>query len=390
VRLATRTRLIEPSATIELTRKAAQLRAEGVAVIAFTAGEPDFDTPAPITDAAVEALRAGDTRYVAKGAAALQQAICDRTFEDRGVRYEPKQVLVSCGAKHSLANACLALLGPGDEAIVLGPYWLSYPEMIRVAGAEPVIVMASVADGFVPRPEDVRRAVTSKTRAIILNSPSNPTGVVYSRETMEALVAIAVENDLVIIADEIYDRLVYDGIEFVSVLHLDPALKDRVVLVNGASKTFAMTGWRIGWALGPSDVIGAMGAIQSHTTSNPTSFCQTATVEAFRSALATASVMRASFEARRNLMLDEMKPLKKARCVTPGGAFYLFVDVSAYIERFGLSGSGAIADLLLEKAAVVVVPGASFGDDNCIRLSFATSEANIRAGIARVVQALET
>ncbi len=390
MRLAARTELIAPSATIELARKAAQLRAEGVDVIGFTAGEPDFDTPTAITDAAINALRSGDTRYVAKGGSALQKAICDQVLEDRGVHYEPKQVLVSCGAKHSLANACMALLGPGDEAIVLGPYWLSYPEMIRVAGAEPVIVPSSVDDGFAPRPADVRRAVTPRTRMLLLNSPSNPSGAVYSRETMESLVEIAVENDLAIVTDEIYDRLVYDGIELVSVFDVDPSLTDRTVLVNGASKTFAMTGWRIGWALGPTDVIGAMNAIQSHTTSNPTSFCQTATVEAFRSALATAGEMRASFEARRNLMLEAMKPLTGARCVTPGGAFYLFVDVSAYIRKFGVSGSGGIADLLLEKAAVVVVPGDSFGDDNCIRLSFATSESNIRAGLARMVETLES
>ncbi len=389
MKLAHRTEIITPSATIALTQKAARLKAEGVDIVGFTAGEPDFDTPAPVVEAGIQAIRGGDTRYSAKADKALRETVCERVAADRGVTYEPSQVLISCGAKHSLANACMALLDAGDEAIILGPYWLSYPEMVRLAGATPVCVTARADEGFLPSPEAVRAAVTPRTRLIIINSPSNPTGVVYPRETMRALAEIAVENDLWIVTDEIYDAILFEKSGFVSVFDLDAALASRTILVNGASKMLAMTGWRMGWALGPKDAIDAMGAIQSHSTSNPTSFCYAAVLEGLRACADEVEAMRRSFEQRKDLILAEMKALPGARTVPPKGAFYVFPEVSAYLAKLGLTDSDALATWLLEKARVIVVPGGAFGDDRCIRLSFATSEKAIREGVGRLVAALE-
>jgi len=388
VRLAKRAMRVTPSATIGLTRKAAALKAQGVDLVAFTAGEPDFDTPDCIKEAAIEAIRAGDTKYVAKGEKALAEAIREATLAERGVEYDPSQVLVSCGAKHSVANACLALLDSGDEAVIPSPYWLSYPEMVRLADAVPVAVDTSPEDGFVPDPDAIRAALTDRTRLIILNSPSNPTGAVFPPAVVREIGRIAVEHDLWVIADEIYDKLVFSGSTFSSVLEAGPELVDRTILINGASKTWAMTGWRIGWALGPKAAISAMSAMQSHLTSNPTSFCQTATVEGFRSARESVAMMKAAFQTRRDLMLEALAPLCHARTPVPGGAFYVFPDVAPYIEQLGLEGSITFSEWLLEQARVVVVPGEPFGNDRCIRLSFATSEAAIEQGVCRLVSAL--
>lgn len=389
MRLAHRTNQITPSVTIGLSQKAQALKQQGVDLVAFTAGEPDFDTPAPIVEAAVEALRGGDTKYVPKGISALKKAICDRTFEERGVRYEPSQVLVSCGAKHSLANACLALLEEGDEALIVAPYWLSYPEMVTLAGATPVYVETTAASGFVPDPDAVREKVTDRTRLLIVNSPSNPTGATFPRHVVHELGRIAIERGLWVLADEIYDKLVFSGSEFASVLEVGGDIVGRTILINGASKTYAMTGWRIGWALGPPAAISAMSAIQSHTTSDPTSFSQTATVTALAMDQAVVEHMRADFERRRDIMLEELRALRRAEVAVPGGAFYVFPNVAAYIQQLGLGGSVELSEWLLEKARVVVVPGKAFGDDGCIRLSFAVSEANIREGVRRIAHALE-
>lgn len=388
MRLAERATQVTPSATIGLTKKAAALKAEGVDLIAFTAGEPDFDTPEVIKAAAIAALRAGDTKYVPKGGTALREAVARRTNETRGTAYESSQVLVSCGAKHSISNVALALLEEGDEVILLAPYWLTYPETVKLAGAIPVAVDASPAAGFVPDPADIRSAVTDRTRMIILNSPSNPTGVVYPADVIQAIADIAREADLWVLTDEIYDELVYGGSEFTSILSAGEDMVERTLVVNGASKTYAMTGWRIGWTLGPATVIKAMGAIQSHLTSDPTSFCQTATVAAFEGAREEVKAMRDAFERRRGIMMEALEALDKAITPVPGGAFYVFPDVSAYMHEKGLSGSLEMAEWLLEEAKVVVVPGEPFGNDSCIRLSFAVSDESIRGGVERIARAL--
>ncbi|MBD3174129.1 MAG: aminotransferase class I/II-fold pyridoxal phosphate-dependent enzyme [Armatimonadia bacterium] len=388
MRLATRATQVTPSATIGLTQKAAALKAEGVDLIAFTAGEPDFDTPDAIKSAAVEAIKAGDTKYVPKGGAELKKTIAEWTNKQRGTSYEAGQVLVSCGAKHSISNAALALLEEGDEVILPAPYWLTYPETVKLAGAVPVAVDASPSQGFVPDPDDIRKAITPKTRMIVLNSPSNPTGAVYPAEVIKAIADIARESDLWVMADEIYDKLVYEGSEFVSILDAGEDMAERTLLINGASKTYAMTGWRIGWTLGPTPVIKAMTAIQSHLTSNPTSFCQTATLASFENVAAEVEEMRQAFERRRGVMMEAMKALDKAVTPLPGGAFYVFPDVSAYIANKGFSGSVEMAEWLLENAKVVVVPGEPFGNDACIRLSFAVSDENIERGVERLAQAL--
>lgn len=388
LRLATRATQVTPSATIGLTKKAAALRAEGVDLIAFTAGEPNFDTPEAIKAAAIQAIQAGDTKYVPKGGTALKDAIAAWTNRTRGTSYAPAQVLVSCGAKHSISNAALALLEEGDEAILPAPYWLTYPETVKLAGATPVAVDASPAQGFVPDPDDIRAALTDRTRMIILNSPSNPTGAVYPAEVIHAIADIAREADLWVLTDEIYDELVYEGSEFVSILSAGEDMVERCIVINGASKTYAMTGWRIGWTLGPAPVIKAMGALQSHLTSDPTSFCQTATVAAFEGAQEEVKAMRAAFQRRRGVMMEAMRSLDKAVTPLPGGAFYVFPDVSAYIHDKGFSGSLEMAEWLLEHAKVVVVPGEPFGNDSCIRLSFAVSDENIERGVERIAQAL--
>lgn len=389
MKLAHRTQIIAPSATIALTQKAARLKAKGVDIVGFAAGEPDFDTPVAVADAAVAAIRAGDTRYAARADRPLREAICERVLAERGIPYEPSQVLVSCGAKHSLANACLALLEEGSEAIILGPYWLSYPEMVRLAGGTPVFVNAAAAEGFVPSPKAIRAAVTPRTRVIIVNSPSNPTGVVFPRETMDAIAQIAQEHDLWIVTDEIYDAILFEDSGFTSVFDIDKSLASRTILVNGASKMLAMTGWRMGWALGPREAIDAMAAIQSHSTSNPPSFCYAAVLAGLTSCAEEVEAMRCSFEARKDLILEELKALPGAHTVAPKGAFYVFPEVSAYIHKLGLRNADELAAWLLEKARVIVVPGGAFGDDRCIRLSFATSEAAIREGVGRLVAALE-
>ncbi len=394
MRLSSRSRRLKPSATLAITAKAKQMRAEGVDVIGFGAGEPDFGTPDHVVDAAVEALRGGDTRYTPVGGTpALRAAIAEALRRDYGLEYGPGEITVSCGAKHTLYNLFMALLDEGDEVIIPAPYWVSYPEQVRLAGGAPVIVPTREDDGFRLAPGDLEAALSPRTRALVLNSPSNPTGSLYRREHLAALAEVLRGTDAVVVSDDIYHRLVYGGGSFVSILHVEPGLRDRVVIVNGVSKTYAMTGWRIGYAAGPADLIKAMETLQSQSTSNPTSFAQRGALAALSGPQDCVEAMRRAFAERRDLIVRGLNAIPGITCALPDGAFYAFPNVSGlYGRRAGdreIRGSLDLAAYLLDEARVAVVPGQPFGSDAHLRLSYATSPEAIREGLARIQEAVD-
>ncbi|MDW7709815.1 MAG: pyridoxal phosphate-dependent aminotransferase [Deferrisomatales bacterium] len=393
MKLSPRAEQIKPSATLAIDAKAKQMKAEGIDVLGFGAGEPDFPTPGHIVNAAVSALHDGDTRYTPVGGTAeLKGAICRSLERDYGLRYTPGEVTASCGAKHTLFNLFLALLDAGDEVIIPAPFWVSYPEQVQVAGATPVIVPTREEDGFRLRPETLEAAITPRTRALILNSPSNPTGAMYGRLHLEALAEVLRGTDLLVVSDDIYQKLVYEGGRFVGILEVAPELRDRVVIVNGVSKTYAMTGWRIGYAAGPAALIGAMEKLQSQSTSNPTSFAQKAAAVALTGPQECVAEMVAEFARRRDFLVEGLNALPGIRCPLPQGAFYAFPNVSGlYGSRFQgeeLRDSFDLARFLLDEARVAVVPGAPFGSDHHVRLSYATSREVIAEGLARFEAAL--
>ena len=380
---------MRPSATLAISAKAAAMRKEGIDVISFGAGEPDFDTPQHIKQAAIEAINSGFTKYTpASGTPELKEAIAEKLKRENGLDYSPSQIIVSCGAKHSIYNALMAICDPGDEVIIISPYWVSYPEMVRLAGGVPVIVETEMENDYLPSPDAIRSKISPKTKAIIVNSPSNPTGSVCTEEILREIGELAVEGDFYIISDEIYEKLIYDGLRHVSIAALDERFKERTILINGVSKSYSMTGWRIGYAAGPEEVISAMSRIQSHSTSNPTSISQAAALEALRGPQEEVERMRAEFERRRELICGKLDEIEGIRYFKPKGAFYVFVDVSAFYEKLGVRGSVEFADHLLEKAKVALVPGVAFGDDRCVRLSFATSDEAIVEGLERIKAAL--
>ncbi|GAB6157364.1 pyridoxal phosphate-dependent aminotransferase [Desulfotomaculum varum] len=393
MRLAERALGISPSPTLSIDAKAKQMKAAGIKVISFGVGEPDFDTPDHIKEAAVAAIHAGETRYTpAGGTLKLKQAIVDKFRRENGLEYQTNQIVVSVGAKHSLYNAFQVLCQPGDEVILPAPYWVSYLEQIKLAGAQAVIVQTREANGFKLTPQELKAAITDKTRVFLLNSPSNPTGAVYSRDELAALGEVLLEHNITIISDEIYEKLLYDGLEHVSIASLSPQLKENTVVINGVSKAYAMTGWRIGYAAAPAPVAKAMADLQSHSTSNPTSIAQAASVAALNGSQDEVAAMVVEFAKRRDYMLERVKALPGVSCPKPGGAFYLYPNVSAY---FGKSYQGRVvnsatdlADLLLEVAEVAVVPGIAFGGDDFIRLSYATSMENIKEGMDRIEKLL--
>lgn len=380
---------MRPSATLAISAKAAAMRKEGIDVISFGAGEPDFDTPQHIKQAAIEAINSGFTKYTpASGTPELKEAIAEKLKKENNLDYSPSQIIVSCGAKHSIYNALMAICDPGDEVIIISPYWVSYPEMVRLAGGVPVIVETEMENDYLPSPDAIRSKISPKTKAIIVNSPSNPTGSVCTEEILREIGELAVEGDFYIISDEIYEKLIYDGLRHVSIAALDERFKERTILINGVSKSYSMTGWRIGYAAGPEEVISAMSRIQSHSTSNPTSISQAAALEALRGPQEEVERMRAEFERRRKLICGKLDEIEGIRYFRPKGAFYVFVDVSAFYEKLGVRGSVEFADHLLEKAKVALVPGVAFGDDRCVRLSFATSDEAIVEGLERIKAAL--
>jgi len=391
--VSTRARNLVPSATLAIGAKARQMQADGIDVIGFAQGEPDFDTPDHIKEAAIQAARDGFTKYTATGGInELKDAVVTKLKRDNGLNYTRNQVLISCGGKHSLYNVFQALLDPGDEVIIPAPYWVSFPEQVKLCDAKPVIVHTSEAQGFRLNRQVLEPAVTARTKLVVLNSPSNPTGAALSRAELEGIAALAVERGLVVVSDETYEALVYDGYQHVSIASLSDAMYARTIVVNSMSKAYAMTGWRLGYAAGPAEVIKAMDGLQGQMTSNPTSFAQRGAVVALTSSQEPTHRMREEFAKRRRYIVDRLNAMPKIRCHNPEGAFYVFPNVSAlYGRRFGnkaITNSTEFTTFLLEAARIAVVPGVEFGNDNHVRISYATSMANIEKGMNRMAEAV--
>jgi aspartate aminotransferase len=377
--ISTRAALLNPSLTLSIDSKAKAMKAEGIDICGFGAGEPDFDTPDHIKAAAIAALEQGFTKYTpSSGLPELRQAIADKLAADNGLEYRPSQVIVSNGAKHSCYNAILATCERGDEVIIPSPYWVSYPDMVRLAGAEPVIVQTNERNGWKMTAEEFENAMTPRTKMVIINSPGNPTGSVYSRAELEAIVNVAAEEDIYILSDEIYEKLVYDDAEHVSIASLSKQAYDLTITVNGFSKSYAMTGWRLGYMGAPEAIAKAVDSIQSHSTSNPCSFAQKGAIAALKGDQQPLSDMHDEFDMRRNYMYDRISKIPNITAVRPLGAFYVLVNIS----QLGLTSQN-FGDRLLSKANVAVIPGAAFGDDRTVRLSYATSIDIIKKGLDR-------
>jgi len=381
---------VRPSPTGAVLALAAELRAAGRDILSLGAGEPDFDTPEHIRAAAIAAIEAGQTRYTPiDGTAELKAAICAKFRRENELTYAPGEVLVTSGAKQALFNLCLALLGPGDEAIVPAPYWVSYPDMVRLAGAEPVFVGAGIEQDFKITPAQLEAAITDRTRLLILNSPSNPTGASYGRAELQALGAVvAAHPGIVVLADDIYEHIHWAREPFVSFAAACPALQGRTVTVNGVSKAYAMTGWRIGYAAGPAPLISAMKTIQSQSTSNPCSISQAAAVVALNGDQAPVAEMKAAYRARHRYFVDALNTIEGLECRHGEGTFYAFPKVRGVLDRLGLESDIALAEFLLSEADLAVVPGSAFGAPSYLRLSFACSMASLEQAVARLERVL--
>jgi aspartate aminotransferase len=391
--LAERTKLVKPSVTLAIAAKAGKLRSEGIDVVNFSAGEPDFDTPQRIKDAAIEALHKGMTKYTdVKGIEPLREVIAEKYRREHGLAYRKEDVLVSCGAKHSIYNVLQAVVSPGDEVVIPAPYWVSYSDMALLAGGVPKLIPTNESTGFRIKPAQLQAALTPKTRVFLLNSPCNPTGATYSRDELRAITAVLEKHDCLVLADDIYEKIVYDGFQIENIVALRPALRDRTIIINGVSKTYAMTGWRIGYALGPSDVTAAAAKIQSQSTSNPTSIAQAAALEAIRGPQEEIAPMVREFHRRRDAIVEKLNQVDGIHCRKPEGAFYVFPNVAALIGRTAngkrLGSPCDVADYLLEEAKVAVVPGEDFGSNEHIRFSYATSLQDIEKGCARIREAV--
>ena len=379
---------IEESMTLAITAKAKQLKANGVDIVSFGAGEPDFNTPKNIRDFAIARIEKGGNGYTeASGLLELKKAVCDKLLKDNQLTYHPKQIVVSSGAKHSLFNALQAVCNPGDEVIIPSPYWVSYYELAKMSDAEPVLVSSEASNFFKVTVEQLEAAVTEKTKVLMLNSPNNPTGAVYTEEELRAIGAFATKHDLYILSDEIYEKLVY-GEKHISIASLSQDLYDRTIVVNGLSKAYAMTGWRIGYTASSETIANVMSNIQSHATSNPNTIAQYAGIEALNGDQTTIEEMRVAFEARKNFMVETIAKMPHVTCVEPKGAFYVMMNISHFngktIDGVTIKGSLDFAAVLLEKANVAVIPGIAFGVDDYIRLSYATSMQNIEEGLRRI------
>jgi aspartate aminotransferase len=389
MKLSQRAQRIDLSKTLEVDAKAKKMKAEGINVIGFGAGEPDFETPLHIKNAAKKAIDDGFTRYTpAAGVLELKEAICQKFKKDNGLAYDPEDIVVSNGAKHSLTNAFMAILEPGDEVIVPAPFWVSYPQMVKMFDGVPVIVETSERDRFKLKPEKLKKALTKKTRAIIVNSPSNPTGMIYTKEELEKIAQVALDNDLMIISDEIYEELIYGDHKHISIASFGKEVKERTIVVNGLSKAYAMTGWRMGYSASPRKVAKAMMNIQSHATSNPNSIAQQASIAALLGGKDCVLEMKVEFEKRRDYMVGQLNLIDGLSCMMPDGAFYVMLNVSrlfgkAYGEK-KIFNSDEFSQILLEEAHVAVVAGSSFGADPYVRLSYATSLEVIKEGIRRI------
>jgi len=391
--LSERARNIKPSPTLAIDAKAKAMKAGGGDVVNFGVGEPDYDTPENIKEAAIKAIKEGFTKYTPVGGIdSLKDAIIEKFKKDNNLGYSREEIVVSCGAKHSLYNIAQALYGEGDEVVIPSPYWVSYPDQVLLNAAVPVFVKTFEKDKFMLKADALKSHITKNTKAIILNSPSNPTGLTYDKKTLEGIAEIALKHKLYVISDEIYEKLTYDGFTHTSIASLGGEIKSRTLVVNGLSKAYAMTGWRIGYAAGPKDVIKAMTNIQSQSTSNPTSIAQKAAVEALTGPQDFIKTMLVEFDNRRKYLVSELNSIPGVSCLTPTGAFYAFPNISKlYGKQIGgkkISSSSDLALYLLEKANVALVPGRAFGDDNYIRLSYATSMENLEKGVKRIREAV--
>nr|VFK54344.1 MAG: aspartate aminotransferase [Candidatus Kentron sp. TUN]VFK55097.1 MAG: aspartate aminotransferase [Candidatus Kentron sp. TUN]VFK56418.1 MAG: aspartate aminotransferase [Candidatus Kentron sp. TUN] len=391
--LSNRVQGVKPSPTLAAIARAAELKAAGRDIIGLGAGEPDFDTPSHIKEAAKKALDDGFTRYTpVDGLPSLKKAIVNKFARDNGIEYAPGQILVSCGGKHSLFNLTQALLNPGDEVIIPAPYWVSYPDIVMLAEAAPVIVQTDTEAGFKVTPEDIERAITPKTRLIILNSPSNPTGVCYRRDELIALGEILRKHPRIFIAtDDIYEQILWTEEPFCNILMACPDLYDRTIVLHGVSKSYAMTGWRIGYAAGPAKLIQAMKTIQSQSTSNPTSFAQIGAQTALEEDQNFVREMTQIFKGRHNFVVHDLNSLKHVYCLPAQGAFYVFPDVRTAISALdGIDDDIAFSEYLIEKVGVALVPGSAFGAPGFVRISIATSERDLHSGLERLADVLGT
>ncbi|HLG43906.1 MAG TPA: pyridoxal phosphate-dependent aminotransferase [Nitrospirales bacterium] len=393
MKLAKRVGRISPSPTLRITSEAKALAARGVDVIDFASGEPDFDTPALVKEAGIAAIRSGFTKYTeSAGIVELRSAVVDKLRRDQGLTYDKSQVLISCGAKHTLYNLAQALFEAGDEVIIPAPYWVSYPDQVLLNDATPVLVPTSEATGFQLTGDLLQRHVTARTKAVILNTPCNPTGTAYDRRALEAIAEVALRHGLLVVSDEIYEKLLYDGRTHVSIASLGPEIYAHTVVVNGVSKAYSMTGWRIGYAAGPKDLIAAMATVQSQSTSNPNSMAQKAAVVALHEGEPFIKGMVAEFDKRRRFMVDRLNTIPGIRCALPHGAFYAFPHVGNLFGRRSPDGpidtANGLAAYLLKEARVAMVPGEAFGAPDHIRFSYATSMPNIVEGLERIEAAV--
>ena len=394
MKISQRAQSVPPSATIAVTSRAKAMKAEGIDVLGFAAGEPDFDTPDFIKDAAIEALKKGQTKYTpAAGTPDLRKAIAEKLKKENNLTYTFEQIVVNLGAKHSVYEAMQAVLDPGDEVLLPAPYWVTYPEAIKLAGAKTVVLETSAETGYRITPEQLKNAITDKTAMLVMNSPSNPGGFCYSPDELKALAMVLEGTQVMVMSDEIYERLVYGNTKFVSFAALSEDAYNRTLTINGMSKAYSMTGWRLGYTAGPLDVIKAMSRLQDHSTSNPVTFSQFGAIAALKDTTGAVEKMRVEFEKRGKLMAEKLNAIDGIQCRQPEGAFYCFPDVSAHygktIGGVTLNNSMDFASALLEQAKVAVVPGDPFGSPKNIRLSFACSMEQIEKGIDRIQQWLQ-
>ncbi len=394
MQLAERVNRIKPSPTFAAAAKAAAMRSQGIEVISFAQGEPDFDTPENIKEAAYRAIKEGVTKYTpAAGFPELKDAIIQKFKRDNRLTYERSQIIASAGAKLCIYNLAQAILGTGDEVIIPAPYWVSYTDIVLLADAQPVVIPTQEENGFKITPAQLKTAINSRTKAIILNSPCNPTGTVYTEKELKDLADLILANKILIIADDIYEKFVYDGTVFTSIASLGKEIQDQTVVINGVSKTYAMTGWRIGYAAGPKEIIAAMDKVQTQNVSNPVSFCQKAAIEALTGPQDSVTKMVAEFDRRRRYIVQRLNALPGITCSLPAGAFYAFPNITSLFGKKWkgkvLSNSADVTDFLLEEARVAVVAGSGFGDDKYIRLSYATSMSNIERGMDQIQRALD-
>ncbi|MDD3766482.1 MAG: pyridoxal phosphate-dependent aminotransferase [Eubacteriales bacterium] len=379
---------ISPSPTLSIDAKFKDMIANGIDVVGFGAGEPDFDTPSHIKQAAIKAIQDGFTKYTpAAGTVALKKAICEKFLKDNNLSYSPSDIVVSNGAKHSLVNVFQAILNAGDEVIIPAPFWVSYPEMVKIADGVPVFIETTEENSFKFTPQQLKDAITPKTKALILNSPSNPTGMVYTKDELKEIAKIAVENNIFVVSDEIYEELIYEG-EHTSIAQLGEDIKARTIIVNGVSKSYSMTGWRIGYTASSPQIAKIMANVQSHATSNPCSISQAAAVAALQGTKDSIEVMKKAFIERRNYMVDRINSIPNLSCLKPNGAFYVMMNIKDILgKEIGgkiVSTSDEFCELALEKCKVALVPGSGFGAEGYVRWSYATSMENIKKGLDRI------